>query len=88
MSATQISVTFLTFTSASPSVMSTQTVTIPIPSSLTALDSGQLASGQTGYNALDTLINAIAKRSGITYTDASGIVNFIPMNQITKIIGA
>ncbi len=70
----QITVTYI---STPPST--TATVTLPIPGalSLTALNSGP--------DAFDTLLGSLTRRGGITFTDASGVVTFIPMLQITKI---
>jgi hypothetical protein len=85
---TQVTVTYLAYSGATPAVMTTATVVIPMPSSLTALDSGQLASGQTGYNALDCLLAGIVKRGGVTFTDSNGVTDFIPLTQIVKIVGA
>ena len=87
MSLQQITITFLTFTSASPSVMSTASVSIGVSAGLQSLDSGQTVSTQTGSTAFDLLVAAIAKRGGFIYTDVNGIQNFIPINQITKILG-
>jgi hypothetical protein len=85
---TQISVTFLTYTNASPTVISIATQVIPVPTALQNLDSGQTAAAQTGYNALDTLLGAITRRGGITFTDATGtspVSVFIPLSAIVKI---
>ncbi len=81
MSVSQITVTFI---SAPPST--TATVTIPIPAALQSLDSTQTQS--TGFDAFDTLLSGIVRRGGVTFTDSSGVTNFIPFPQIVKIIGA
>jgi len=82
---TQITVTYLTYSNANPAVITTATATIPIPSSLLNLDSGQTAAGQTGYSALETLLAGISKREGITFADANGVSTFIPLSVVTKI---
>ena len=58
------------------------TVTIPIPASLQALDSGQLASTQTGFNAADTMVRNIMRGGG--FWDSSNTV-FRPISQIESI---
>jgi hypothetical protein len=84
MSATQITVSYISaYTNGVGSANTT--VTIPIPSSLTALDSGQTAASQTGSSAFDILLAGITKRKGVTFADSSGIQTFIPLSQITKI---
>ena len=58
------------------------TVVISIPAALQALDSGQLASGQTGHSAVDELVRAIF-RAGV-FTDGAG--NWYSTTLIQKII--
>lgn len=87
MALTQVTITFLTYSAANPTVITTATVSVPIPAALAALDSPQTAAGQTGFQAFDTLLAGITKRAGFTYTDANGILNFIPLHQIAKIVG-
>jgi hypothetical protein len=67
---------------------SSSTVTIPIPAALQTLDSGQDVSTQSGFKAFDVLMAAITKRGGIHFTDASNVLTFIPIGQITKITAA
>lgn len=85
MALTTLTFTYLTYTIASPTVIGATTVAIPIPASLTALDSGQTASTQTGFSSLDTLLAAISRRGGIQFTDSSGVPTFIPLDEIVKI---
>ena len=59
-------------------------VTISIPSSLQSLDSGQLASTQTGFSASDIAIRNIFKAG--TFTDGNG--NWYDANQIASITAA
>jgi hypothetical protein len=57
------------------------TVIVPIPAGLQSLDSGQQASQQTGFSAVDSLIRSIFK-SGV-FTDTKG--NWYPTSQISSI---
>jgi hypothetical protein len=85
---TQVTVTYLVYSNANPAVVTTATAVLPVSAGLQALDSPTNAAVQTGFSALDSLLAAITKRKGITFTDATGVVNFIPLAQIVKIIGA
>ena len=85
MSLSTLTFTYLTYTIASPTVIAATTVTIPIPTSLTAIDSGQTAASQTGFSGLDTLLAAVTRRKGISYTDNAGVQTFIPLSAIVKI---
>lgn len=80
----QLTVTYLVYSGATPAVITTATVVIPVPAILQ--DSGQNTA--TGMSAFDALLCAVSRRKGITYVDASGIQNFIPLNQIAKIVAA
>ncbi len=76
----------VTYVSTPPST--TSTVTIPVSAGLQTLDSAQTAASQTGFNALDVLLQGIVRRGGVQFADAAGIQNFVPMNQIVKIVAA
>jgi hypothetical protein len=56
-------------------------VTVSIPSALQALDSGQLASTQTGFSAADIAIRNIFKAG--TFTDGAG--KYYPADQILSV---
>ena len=86
--ASQITVTYLTYSNANPTVITTATAVIPVPAALANLDSGQSASGQTGFAGFDTLLTGITNRNGVTFTDSTGTVNFVPLAQIVKIVAA
>ena len=75
----------ITYISTLPST--TSTAVIPVPAGVQNLDSPQTTPGQTGFQAFETMINSISRRGGITFTDTSGILNWIPMNMIVKIQG-
>jgi hypothetical protein len=85
MALSTLTFTYLTYTIASPTVIAATTVAIPIPAGLTTLDGGQNASTQTGFSSTDTLFTAITRRKGISFTDASGVLTFVPIGQIVKI---
>ena len=84
----QITVTYLSYTVASPTVISATTAVIPMPAALTKLDSARDVSTQTGFSGLDVLLQGIVKRKGIQFVDSSGVQTFIPLSQIVKIVGA
>ncbi|HEY2545762.1 MAG TPA: hypothetical protein VGI46_06845 [Candidatus Acidoferrum sp.] len=87
-SPSQVTVTYLIYSSANPAVITTASVAIAMPSSLTGIDSGQTGASQTGFNALDVLLSNISKRFGITFFDASNVQHFIPLSNIVDIKGA
>jgi hypothetical protein len=72
---------------ANPTVITTATVSIPVPAALQAMDSGQTASGQTGFSSWDRMLEAITKRGAIHFTDANGVLTSIPLQQVVKIVG-
>ena len=82
MSLSQVTITFI---STPPST--TSTVSIPLPSSLTTLDSGQTVGALTGFQGFDTLVASIAKRGGFTYTNSSNVLVFVPKEMIVSIAG-
>jgi len=57
------------------------TIVVPIPTALQNLDSGQQASQQTGFSAVDQLVRSIF-RAGC-FTDNKG--NWYPTGQIQSI---
>ncbi|MCU1317250.1 MAG: hypothetical protein JWN63_2572 [Candidatus Acidoferrum typicum] len=71
---TTIIVTYLVYSAANPAVITTATVTLPLPSA-------------GGTQSDDTLafVN-IMRAGGIRFTDTSGVSTFIPIGMITKII--
>jgi hypothetical protein len=71
--------TQLTFT-----LVDDSTVTINIPASLQALDSGQTSDSQSGYRASDALIRSIF-RAGV-FTDGVGV--WYACTQIKQIVAA
>jgi hypothetical protein len=82
---TQITVTYLTYSSANPAVITTATATIAITAGLQSLDSTTQGAIQTGYSAFDVLLAGIARNFGVRFTDVSNVLTFIPLNMITKI---
>jgi hypothetical protein len=88
MALQQISVSYISYSAATPTVLSIATVVNPVSAGLKTADSDATAAGQTGLNAFDLLLGAITKRGGITFSDANGITNFVPIQQVVKIVAA
>lgn len=76
--ATQLKITYV---GAGGSTSNTSSVTVNIPSALLALDSGQLASTQTGFNAADVAIGNIYKAG--RFADGAG--NWFSASEILTI---
>jgi hypothetical protein len=51
-------------------LLDNSTITVPIPTALQSLDSGQTAASQSGYSATDQLVRAIFR--GGVFTDGKG----------------
>jgi hypothetical protein len=82
---TQITVTYLVYSGASPAVITTASTVIPVPTILQNLDSSTAGVNQTGFNAFDSLLTGIAKRGGISFTTAAGVQTFIPLTDVVSI---
>ena len=85
-SPTKLTVTYLVYSGASPTVMTTASATIAIPASLQALDgsSGQ-SSAQSGYSAADVAARNLF-RGGCFSPD--GGVTYIPINQVVSVVAS
>jgi hypothetical protein len=81
---TQITVSYISaFTNGIATASAT--VVISVPSALQTLDSTTPGVSQTGFSEFDVLLAAISKNFGVRFTDATGLLTFIPLNMITKI---
>jgi hypothetical protein len=70
---TTLSVTYLVYSNANPAVITTATVTLPLPSA-----------GATQEDASLGFLN-IVRAGGARFVDASGVLTFIPAAMITKV---
>lgn len=70
---TTIIITYLVYSGASPAVITTTTVTITIVSA---------GGSQADYSLM---VSNIVRSGGFWFTDASGVLTFIPIEQIVKI---
>ncbi len=70
---TTLTITYLSYSGATPAVVTTVSVTVPLPSA-----------GGTQTDDTLAFVN-IARAGGVRFTDASGLLTFIPAATIVKI---
>jgi hypothetical protein len=81
---TQVTVTYI---STLPSTTSTQV--IPIPAALQTLDSdaNTNASVQSGFSSFDMMLGNIRKSGGVRFVSSTGILTWVPLEQIVLVQG-
>lgn len=82
---TQISIIYLVYSNANPTVVTTATQVVSIPSAMQSLDSTTQGSTQTGFGALELLLSGVTKRGGVQWTDTAGTAHFMPLSNIVSI---
>jgi hypothetical protein len=81
-----LTITFLSYSAATPAVVTTSTQTIPIPTTLQTAEASGIPA--TGMGGLDAMLAAISKHGGAKFTDAAGNLTFIPLATIVKIVAS